>query len=120
MRSQPIPESRPGIDMLILRENSEGLYAGRERATADEAIAERVITRRGSERIARLACELALQRRQRLTIVHKANVLRATCGLFREVALGVAASIPAARRRACWWIPSRWPDHHAEAFRSCW
>lgn len=93
-QSQPLAGTRAGIDLLIVRENSEGLYAGRERATADEAIAERVITRRGSERIARLACELALQRRQRLTIVHKANVLRATCGLFREVALGVAGEYP--------------------------
>ena len=50
-------------------------------------------------RIARLACELALQRRQRLTIVHKANVLRA-CGLFREVALGWRRVSRPARRRA--------------------
>ncbi len=85
--SQPVPSSRPGIDMLIVRENSEGLYSGRERTTEDEAITERVITRKGSERIVRAACRLASQRRGFLTIVHKANVLRATCGLFRQVAL---------------------------------
>jgi homoisocitrate dehydrogenase len=95
VQSQPIAGSRPGIDMLIVRENSEGLYSGRERATADEAITERVITRRGSARIVRLACELAMQRRGHLTIVHKANVLRATCGLFRTVAFEVAAEFPA-------------------------
>ena len=94
VQSQPIPGSRPGIDMLIVRENSEGLYAGREHSTGDEAVTERVITRRGSERIVRLACTLAQQRRGQLTIVHKANVLRATCGLFREVAFAVAAEFP--------------------------
>jgi homoisocitrate dehydrogenase len=85
--SQPIPSSRSGIDMLIVRENSEGLYSGRERATDEEAITERVITLKGSERIVRVACRLAAERRGKLTIVHKANVLRATCGLFRQVAL---------------------------------
>jgi len=93
-RSQPIITSRPGIDLLIVRENSEGLYAGRERVAADEAVTERVITRRASERIARVAFELAQQRRRHVTIVHKANVLRATCGLFREAALDVASEFP--------------------------
>jgi homoisocitrate dehydrogenase len=94
IKSQPIAVSRPGIDMLIVRENTEGLYAGRERATADEAITERVITRRASERIARLAFRLAQNRRGLVTIVHKANVLRATCGLFREAAFAVAGEFP--------------------------
>ena len=88
--SWPIPASRSGIDLLIVRENSEGLYVRRERSDGETAIAERVITRRGAERIARIACELAMQRRQQLTIVHKANVLPETCGLFRQTALEVA------------------------------
>ncbi len=92
--SQPVPTSREGIDMLIVRENSEGLYSGRERSDGDEAVTERVVTRHASQRIARLACRLAARRRRRLTIVHKANVLRATCGLFREAALSVAAEFP--------------------------
>ncbi|MCE5259673.1 MAG: isocitrate/isopropylmalate dehydrogenase family protein [Chloroflexi bacterium] len=92
--SQPIATSRAGIDMLIVRENTEGLYAGRERATADEAVTERVITRRASERIVRLACQQALQRRKKVTIAHKANVLKATCGLFRQVAFEVAREFP--------------------------
>ena len=54
-----------GIDMLIVRENTEGLYAGRERREGDTAIAERVITRHASERIARVAFEQARQRAQR-------------------------------------------------------
>lgn len=92
--SQPVNNSRPNIDMLIVRENTEGLYSGRERATADEAITERVITRKASERIVRLAFKLALQRRRLVTIAHKANVLKATCGLFRQVAFEVASEFP--------------------------
>lgn len=92
--SQPVASSRPGIDMLIVRENTEGLYSGRERATADEAVTERVITRVASQRIARLAFQLALERRRKVTIVHKANVLKATCGLFRQAAFEVAGDFP--------------------------
>ena len=98
--SLPGDYSRAGIDMLIVRENSEGLYSGRERREADTAIAERVITRLGSERIVRVACEQAMQRAGArgkapvLTIVHKANVLKLTDGLFRECALKVAAEFP--------------------------
>ncbi len=88
--SQPVPTSRQGIDFVIVRENTEDLYVGREHATADEAVAERVITRAASERITRAACELALRRRGLVTIVHKANVLRTTCGLFREAAFAIA------------------------------
>jgi homoisocitrate dehydrogenase len=83
------------VDLLIVRENSEGLYLRREHSDEDQAVAERIITRQGSERIARLACELAVQRRRHLTIVHKANVLSHTCGLFRRTALAVAADYPA-------------------------
>ena len=92
--SMPMPASRPGIDMLIVRENSEGLYSGRERWEGEAVIAERVVSRKGSERIVRMACEWALRRRRRLTIVHKANVLRESDGFFREVAFQVAAAYP--------------------------
>jgi len=90
--SQPVSASRPDIDMLVVRENSEGLYAGIERREDDVAVTERQITRRGSERIVRRAMHAALARRRHVTVVHKANVLRATCGLFREVAFAVADS----------------------------
>lgn len=85
-----------GIDLLIVRENTEGLYSRRERVEDDglTAIAERVITARASERIVRTACEQALTRSGKLTIVHKANVLKETCGLFRRVAFEVAAEFP--------------------------
>jgi homoisocitrate dehydrogenase len=105
---------RPGLDFLIVRENTEGLYAGRERWEGDDtAIAERVITRRGCERIARAAFEQARRRAARpgggrgdlaptdlaarqstVTIVHKANVLKLTDGLFRDACLAVAREYP--------------------------
>lgn len=89
--------SRPNLDLLIVRENTEGMYAGIERISDDgeTAYTERVITRAASERIVRYACEQTRRRaNKRLTIVHKANVLRATCGLFRRTAFQVTADYP--------------------------
>jgi homoisocitrate dehydrogenase len=95
VKSLPGEFSKQGIDLLIVRENTEGLYAGRERAEgADTAIAERVITRRASERIARVAFEMARARKKRVTVVHKANVLKLTDGLFRETCFNVAREFP--------------------------
>ena len=101
---------QPAVDLLIVRENTEGLYSGRERREGDTAIAERVITRAASERIARVAFEqarrrstqakhaaargLPVARSTHVTIVHKANVLKLTDGLFRECCLAVAAEYP--------------------------
>ena len=96
-RSIPHESSRPNIDLILVRENTEGLYSGIERLedNGNRAITERVITRKGSERIVRKAFELAQQTRQKTVhIVHKANVLRQTCGLFRAVALEVAKEYP--------------------------
>jgi homoisocitrate dehydrogenase len=112
VQSLPGPFSRPNVDLLIVRENTEGMYAGRERREGDTAIAERVITARGSERIARVAFERARKRNaecgmrndnalkseirnlQSVTVVHKANVLKVTDGLFREQCLKVAVEFP--------------------------
>jgi homoisocitrate dehydrogenase len=102
IRSMPVPGSRPGIDMLIVRENTECLYVRQERMEDDgnTAIAQRVITRHASERIARKAFALArsraaaLRRTGRVTVVHKSNVLTLTDGLFRSVCLGVAQEFP--------------------------
>lgn len=100
IQSLPGKFSRPNLDLLIVRENTEGLYAGRERLDGDTAIAERVITRRGSTRIARMAFEQAWKRSvingrpSVVTVVHKANVLKITDGLFRECALNVANDYP--------------------------
>lgn len=95
--SIPHPASRPNIDLVILRENTEGLYSGIERLeeNGDRAITERIITRKGSERIIRKAFELATQtNRKSVHLVHKANILRQTCGLFRSVALEIAKDYP--------------------------
>jgi homoisocitrate dehydrogenase len=90
-----LPGSPQGIDLLIVRENTEGLYSGRERREGDTAITERVITVKASERIARYAFQAAQKRpRKHVTIVHKANVLKETDGLFRECCLRVAAEFP--------------------------
>ncbi len=92
-KSIPHESSKSGIDMLIVRENTEGLYSGIERVEDDgnRAITERVITRKGSERIIRKAFDIARGRERKIVhVVHKANVLRQTCGLFRTVAFEIA------------------------------
>jgi len=97
IRSIPHPGSRSNIDFVLVRENTEGLYSGIERLEdgGNRAISERVITRRGSERILRKAFDLARQTgRTKVHLVHKANVLRQTCGLFRQVALEIAPQYP--------------------------
>jgi homoisocitrate dehydrogenase len=92
VRTPPLPDARPNVDLVVVRENSEGLYAGIEESDGERAIAQRVITRLGSARIARWALQYAHQHgRQRITLVHKANVLRESCGLFRTTALDVLA-----------------------------
>ncbi len=96
-RSIPHSSSRAGIDMVIVRENTEGLYSGIERVEDDgnRAITERVITLKGSERIIRKAFDTARQTgRKSVHVVHKANVLRQTCGLFRTVAFEIAKEYP--------------------------
>ncbi|MFN8492144.1 MAG: isocitrate/isopropylmalate dehydrogenase family protein [Caldilineaceae bacterium] len=105
--SAPVPDSQPNIDLLIVRENTECLYVKREQLldNGEKAVAQRVITRRASERIAKIAFERARQRHSRepsgratrnplVTIVHKANVLSLTDGLFRESALKIAGDYP--------------------------
>ncbi|WP_448616472.1 isocitrate/isopropylmalate dehydrogenase family protein [Modestobacter sp. URMC 112] len=92
----------PGTDLVIVRENTEGFYADRNTfagtgefmPTPDVAIAMGIITRPACERIAREAFDLASRRSKKLTIVHKANVLRLTTGLFRDVCREVAADYP--------------------------
>lgn len=85
---------RPDIDMLFVRENTEDLYKGYEFKINDDAVALRVITRRGSERIAEYAFKQAKLRRGKVTAVHKANVMRITDGLFRDTCREVASRHP--------------------------
>lgn len=89
------PTVQGDVNLLVVRENTEGMYAGRERREGDTAIAERVITEKGSRRIVEKAFQQAKALGfSKVTLVHKANVLRVTDGLFREVALDVAAQHP--------------------------
>ena len=83
--SLPKISPKPNIDIIVIRENSEGLYIGDETSDGQVAVAQRRITRVASERIGQVALQI-MQRRQRkkLTIVHKANVLPLTDGLFRD------------------------------------
>jgi homoisocitrate dehydrogenase len=97
-QSLPHPASRPGINLVVVRENTEDLYSGVERVEdgGNRAISEMIITRNASEKIIRKAFELAQTSGfKKVTVVHKANVLRETCGLFRRVALEIALQFPA-------------------------
>jgi len=92
-----IPVCHAGVDLVVVRENTECLYAGIEHDVIPDVAAEsiRIITRKASERIARFAFEYArANARRQVTAVHKANILKATDGLFLRVAGQVAAGYP--------------------------
>ncbi|MCS7057924.1 MAG: isocitrate/isopropylmalate dehydrogenase family protein [Meiothermus sp.] len=96
-KHHPVPGSRPGVDLVVVRENTEGLYVEQERSYLDGeiAIADTVITRRASARIGEYAARLAAARpRKQLHIAHKANVLPVTQGLFMNTVLAEAARFP--------------------------
>jgi isopropylmalate/isohomocitrate dehydrogenase-like protein len=93
-KSNPVKGSRENVDLVVVRENTEGLYSGIEFEAEEKAFTLRVISRKSSERIARCAFEIAMKRRRHLTIVTKANILRMTDGLFRETSLKVAEEYP--------------------------
>ena len=101
---------KDGIDLVVFRENTQGMYIGveypqvpeqfyavegTEKLPRDAAISFRAITPGGSERIVRAAFEYAIEHdRKKVTAVHKANVLRQTDGVFMEAAHKVAAEYP--------------------------
>ncbi|MDG6348437.1 isocitrate dehydrogenase [Luteimonas sp. 8-5] len=99
-RSHPNTKSRyaSGVDLITVRENTEGAYSaeGQElSADGDTATSITKTTRRGSERIVRYAYDMARRTgRRKVTIVHKANILKSTSGLFLNVAREVAAQYP--------------------------
>jgi isocitrate dehydrogenase (NAD+) len=84
------------IDLIVIRENTEGLYSGLEHVVVPGVVESlRIITERGSERIVRFAFETALEHgRRKVTAVHKANILKLSDGLFLRVARQVAAEYP--------------------------
>jgi isocitrate dehydrogenase (NAD+) len=87
-----------GVDLVTVRENTEGAYSAEGQALSEDGETATSITRttrRGSERIVRYAFDLARRTgRQKVTIVHKANILKSTSGLFLKVAREVAAEYP--------------------------
>ena len=86
------------VDIITVRENTEGAYLAADARISDDrtrAESKMVITRKGSERVVRYAFELARrQGRRKVTLVHKANILKAVSGLFLEVAREVADRYP--------------------------
>lgn len=97
-----VPRALEGLDVVIVRENTEGFYADRNlyegygefRPTAESAISLRLITRRASERIAWAAFRQATQRRGHVTVVGKRHVLQVTDGLFMSAVEDVAREFP--------------------------
>lgn len=100
-----VPAVAPGADLIIVRENTEGFYpdrnmyagAGEWMPTPDIALSVGVFTRAAAERIARVACQLAMRRRKGVSIVHKANVIRLGYGLFLDACRSVARDFPEVR-----------------------
>jgi 3-isopropylmalate dehydrogenase len=93
---------RDDVDLVIVRENNEGFQpdrnvvagSGEFRPSEDMTISVRVITRKGSERVARVALALARSRRKLLTLVHKNTVFKLGCGMFVEECLKAARDFP--------------------------
>ena len=99
-KSFPNTRSRfaSGVDLITVRENTEGAYIGEGQSLSEDgetAMLTQKITRRGSERIVRYAFELARKTgRKKVTVVHKANILKSTSGLFLKTAREVAQQYP--------------------------
>jgi 3-isopropylmalate dehydrogenase len=91
-----VPSLKPGIDMVIVRENTEDLYKAQEFEFDGGVVALRTITRFASERIAKYAFEMAEQRggARKVVAVHKSNVLRKSDGLFAQVCKEVSMAHP--------------------------
>ena len=86
------------VDLVTVRENTEGAYIGEGQSLSEDgetALLTQKVTRRGSERIVRYAFDLARRTgRRKVTVVHKANILKSTSGLFLRTARIVAAEYP--------------------------
>ena len=87
-----------GVDLITVRENTEGAYIGEGQSVSEDgetAVLTQKVTRKGSERIVRYAFDLARKTgRKKVTVVHKANILKSTSGLFLKTAREVAAQYP--------------------------
>jgi len=86
---------KPNIDLVIVRENTEGLYSGKEfEVSHGKGVALRIITSEASEKVAKIAFKLAEKRKKHVTCVHKRNILRITDGIFRDAVFRVAKEFP--------------------------
>ena len=97
VKSQPgLKPRHDNVDLVVFRENTEGLYAGREHEVVPGVVeALKIITADASTRIARYAFEYARWRgRRKVTVVHKASVMKRSDGLFLDCARKVAANYP--------------------------
>jgi isopropylmalate/isohomocitrate dehydrogenase-like protein len=92
VKSYPgVPSVYGDLNMVIIRENTEGLYSGMEEETPEGATALRVITEQAAERICKFAFDYAkITGRGKVTAVHKANVLKKTDGIFKDTFYNVA------------------------------
>ncbi|MGY5148416.1 MAG: isocitrate/isopropylmalate dehydrogenase family protein [Candidatus Nitrosopumilus sp. bin_7KS] len=91
-----MPALRDDIDMVIVRENTEDLYIGKEFSLGDSSVALRIISEAASKRIAKYAFETAKQRdsMRKVTCVHKSNVMRVTDGMFAKACADVSKNYP--------------------------
>ncbi|MBP1611773.1 MAG: isocitrate dehydrogenase, NAD-dependent,mitochondrial type [Acidobacteria bacterium] len=96
-RSMPgVPTRFADVDLIVVRENTEGLYSGIEHQVIPGVIESlRIITEAGSERILRFAFEVARREgRRKVTVIHKANILKLSDGLFLSIARRIAEEFP--------------------------
>lgn len=91
-----VPSRYEGIDLVVVRENTEGSYMGIEHMVGEDAAESiKIITRKASERIARFAFELARkEERRKVTAVHKANIMKCTDGLFLDCVRKLSQEYP--------------------------
>ena len=90
-----VPSLKPNIDLIVLRENTEGFYFAKEfEVMPGVGISTRLITKRACERIVRFAFNLSMKRKKHVTYVHKANILRLTDGIFKQVVAEIASKYP--------------------------
>jgi isopropylmalate/isohomocitrate dehydrogenase-like protein len=95
-RTYPNVEAlKPNIDLIVVRENTQGMYSGIEyELSPGTGVALRIITKEASLRIAETAFKLAQKRKKHLTYVHKGNILRITDGIFKNAVKEAALNYP--------------------------
>ena len=91
-----VPTHYPGVDLIIVRENTEGLYSGIEHEVVPGVVESlKIITEKGSTRIARWAFEYARKtKRKKVHAIHKANIMKLSDGLFLRCSRTVAKEYP--------------------------